>query len=118
MIEVNINTDTKEEITFTVIIDDNYSYLVEALLIENTDIFSIRAYDTIHYNVNPHNANEVMHGLFDSDGGTFEGFEIEIDLESDNNQYIINTLEDTILDVLFNNRNGLTTKYNYSIKEV
>lgn len=117
MIEVDIKTDTKEEIVFDITIDERYSYLVEVLLIEDTDTFSIRVYDTINTNVNPYNANEVMYGLFDSDGGTFEGFEIEVNLEEGNNQTIINILEDTILDVLFNTRNGLTTKYNYSIEE-
>lgn len=117
MIEVNVKTDTREEITFEIIINETYSYLVEALLIEDTDTFSIRAYDTIHANVNPYNENEVMHGLFDSDGGTFEGFEIEINLEEGNNQEIINLLENEVLEVLFNKRNGLTTKYNYNITE-
>ena len=111
---VSINTDTKEEITFNVEFENDYEYLVEALLIEDTNTFSIRAYDTLHADVNPYNANEVMHGLFDSGGGTFEGFEIEVNLEENNNKTIMNELEGTILYVLFNERNGLTTKYNYN----
>lgn len=114
MLEVKVKTDTREEIVLNVTIDETYDYLVEALLIEDTDTFSIRAYDTVNADVNPYNANEVMHGLFDSDGGTFEGFEIEIDLEKENNQEIINTLEKEIIEILFNKRNGLTTKYNYN----
>lgn len=115
--DVNVNTDTKEEITFNVELKNGYEYLVEALLIEDTDTFSIRVYDTLHAEVNPYNANEVMHGLFDSDGGTFEGFEIEVNLEENDNQTIMNELEDIILYVLFDEKNGLTTKYNYSIEE-
>ena len=117
MLEVEVKTDTREEIVFNITIDEKYDYLVEALLVEDTDTFSIRVYDTVRANVNPYNANEVMHGLFDSDGGTFEGFEVEINLEEGNNQEIINTLENEIIEVLFNKRNGLTTKYNYSVEE-
>lgn len=117
MIEIDINTDTREEITFNITINEEYSYLVEAILVEDTDTFSIRVYDTIHSDVNPYNANEIMHGLYDSDGGTFEGFEVDLDLEKGNNQEIVNTLENEIIEVLFNNRNGLTTKYNYNIEE-
>ena len=115
MLEVKVKTDTREEIVFNITIDEEYEYLVEVNLIDNTeDTFSIRVYDTVNADVNPYNANEVMNGLFDSDGGTFEGFEIEVDLEKGNNQEIINTLENEIIEILFNKRNGLTTKYNYN----
>ena len=117
MLEVKVKTDTREEIVFNITIDETYDYLVEALLVEDTDTFSIRVYDTVNADVNPYNANEVMNGLFDSDGGTFEGFEIEVDLEKGNNQEIINTLENEIIEILFNKINGLTTKYNYNSQE-
>ena len=113
MKQVTVQNNTREEITFNVVINNEFEYLVEASLIEDTDTFLIKAYDTIHADVNPYNANEVMNGLFDSDGGTFEGFEVEINLEGGNNNEIIKELEETIINVLFNNRNGLVTKYSY-----
>lgn len=116
MITTNILKDTKEDIQFTLNINGNYQYFVEAFLIEDTDTFSIRAYDDIHTDVNPYNANEVMHGLFDSDGGTFEGFEIEVNLEESNNQEVMNTLENEILNMLFNDKNGLINKYSYNME--
>lgn len=115
MLEVKVKTDTREEIVFNITIDEEYEYLVEVNLIDNTeDTFSIRVCDIIHADVNPHNDNEVMYGMFDSDGGTFEGFKIDLDLEKGNNQEIVNILEKEIIEILFNERNGLTTKYNYN----
>lgn len=114
---IHVDKDEWDEIVFSITVGDDFDYLVEALLLDNTDTFSIRAYDTIHNNVNPYNANEVMHGLFDSDGGTFEGFEIEVNLEEDDNEERMKNLEEMILTVLFDNEIGLINKYSYSIEE-
>ena len=112
MQEVKIIEDTKTNIEMNIILNNGYEYLVECYLVgDDTDTYAIRAYDTIHSDINPYNCNEVLYGLFDSDGGTFEGFECYLDLERNNNQEIINELEDLIMDVLFNERNGLITKY-------
>lgn len=112
--------DTKEEIEFVITYDngnEETEYHVECYLVgDDTDTFSIRVYDALHAEVNPGNANEVMHGLYDSDGGTFEGMEVEIG-EDDVNFDNMGKIEDFVLDVLFNENDGLTKKYDYSVEE-
>ena len=55
-----------------------------------------------------------MHGIFDSDGGSYDDFEIYVNLEKDNNEEYIKTIEDFILAVLFGD-NGLISQYKYEI---
>lgn len=98
--KLNIQTNTKELKEFNLSYDIENDYFCEANLIEDTDIYSVRVYDTLHSDVNPYNDNEVMKGLFDSTGGTFEGMEIEINIE---NNPLITQVEDDVLEVLFIN---------------
>lgn len=117
---VKILKATREDIELVVDFDngkEDTDYHVECYLVsEDEDIFSIHIYDNVHSNINPTNANEVMHGLFDSDGGSFNGMEVEIG-EGDYNFDYMGELEDLILDVLFNKRNGIVTNFDYSKNE-
>ena len=115
---VKVLKDTIDDIEFMLVFDngkEDTEYYVECYLVgDDTDTYSVRVYDGLHHDVNPHNNNEVMNGLFDSDGGSFDGMEVEIG-ENDYNFDHMGELEDLILDVLFNERNGLITKYQEDI---
>lgn len=96
--KLNIQTNTKELKEFNLSYDIENDYFCEANLIEDTNIYSVRVYDTLHSDVNPYNANEVIKGLFDSAGNTFGGMEIEIDVR---NNPLITQIKDDVFKVLF-----------------
>lgn len=113
MITAKILKDTKEDIQFELGINDNNCYFVECYLLDedSSDTYSIHIYDTLHQDVNPYNENEIMYGWFDSDGGTFEGFDIYLDLEKNDNEKLVKLIEENVLDILFNDKNGLIHKH-------
>ena len=57
-----------------------------------------------------------MYGVFDSDGGTYDDFEVYVNLEENNNEEYIKVIEDFILTVLYGD-SGLISKYTYEIDE-
>ena len=69
-----------------------------------------------HDTLLPENEGKIMYGVFDSDGGTYDDFEVYINLEEDNNEEYIKVIEDFILTVLYGD-NGLISKYTYEIDE-
>lgn len=64
----------------------------------------------------PQNDSEIMYGVFDSEGGTYDGFEVYVNLEEDNNEEYIKIIEDFILTALYGD-NGLIGRYTYKIDE-
>lgn len=64
----------------------------------------------------PESEGKIMYGVFDSEGGTYDDFEVYVNLEEGNNKEYIETIEDFILTVLYGN-NGLISKYTYKIDE-
>lgn len=113
MIKTKILENTKENIEFELSIDNKNNFFVECYLIseDEGDTYAIHIYDTIHSDINPYNENEIMYGWFDSDGGTFDGFSIEIDLEEGNNEKLCNIIEENVLNILFNDKNGLVNEH-------
>mgnify|MGYP000354654206 CR=1 FL=1 len=59
------------------------SSTVETNFLDDFDNFGITV---THDNWLPENDGEIMYGGFDSDGGTYEGFEVYVNLEKDNNE--------------------------------
>ena len=109
---LKIVTNTKEDINFYFAFED-VEYQVECYLDDDdSDIYSVHVYDNIHAEVNPYNDNEVMYGLFDSDGGTFDDMKFEVDDETGH----YSRLEDKVLELLFGS-NGLVSKHYIKISE-
>ena len=94
--------------TLNTIID---TITVEANFLDDFDNFGITV---THDSLLPKNEGKIMYGVFDSDGGTYDGFEIYVNLEENNNEEYIKAIEDFILTVLYGD-NGVISKYTYEI---
>lgn len=96
--------------TLTTIID---TITVETNFLDDFDNFGITV---THDSLLPENDGKIMYGVFDSDGGTYDGFEVYVNLEENSNDEYIKAIEDFILTVLYGD-NGLISKYTYEIDE-
>lgn len=115
---LQIKKDTKKEQIFTFDILNPLTLTCDTITVETNFLYD---YDNFgitvtHNNWLPENDGEIMYGVFDSDGGTYGGFEVYVNLEKDNNEDYIKLTEDFILDVLYGD-NGLIKQYEYKIDE-
>ena len=113
---LQIKKDTKRRQVFTFNILNYLTLTVDTITVETNflDDFDNFGITVTHDSWLPENDGRIMHGIFDSDGGSYDDFEIYVNLEKDNNEEYIKTIEDFILAVLFGD-NGLISQYKYEI---
>ena len=115
---LQIRKNTKREQVFTFNVFNPVTLMFDTITVgtnflDDFDNFGITvAHDTLL----PENEGKIMYGVFDSDGGTYDDFEVYVNLEEDNNEEYIKVIEDFILTVLYGD-NGLISKYTYEIDE-
>lgn len=115
---LQIKKDTKRRQVFIFGVLNSLTLTVDTITVEinfldDFDNFSITV---VHDSWLPENDGIIMHGIFDSDGGTYDGFEVYVNLEEDNNEEYIKVVEDFILTVLYGD-SGLISQYKYEIDE-
>ena len=115
---LQIKKDTKRKQIFTFNILNPLKLTCDTITVKTNflDDFDIFGITVTHDTLLPENEGTIMYGVFDSDGGTYDGFEVYINLEKDNNEDYIKVVEDFILDVLYGD-NGLIKQYEYKIDE-
>lgn len=119
---LQIKKDTKREQVFTFnvlnLMTSTLNTIIDTITVETNflDDFDIFGITVTHDSLLPENEGKIMYGVFDSDGGTYDGFEIYVNLEENNNEEYIKAIEDFILTVLYGD-NGLINKYTYEIDE-
>lgn len=117
-----VKKDTKREQVFTF----NVLNLTTSMLTTRIDTITVETnflddFDNFGITVThdtwlPENEGKIMYGVFDSDGGTYDDFEVYVNLEEDNRDKYIKLIKGFILNVLYGD-NGLINKYNYEIDE-
>lgn len=113
-LQIKKNTKRKQVFTFNVFNPVTLMFdtiTVETNFLDDFDNFGITV---THDTLLPENEGKIMYGVFDSDGGTYDDFEVYVNLEEDNNEEYIKVIEDFILTVLYGD-NGLVSKYKYKI---
>lgn len=115
-LQIKKNTKRKQVFTFNVfnpitLMSDTIT--IETNFLDDFDNFGITV---THDSWLPENDGKIMYGVFDSDGGSFDDFEVYVNLEDDDNEEYIKTIEDFVLTVLYGD-NGLISKYTYEIGE-
>ena len=115
---LQIKKDTKREQIFTFDILNPLTLTCDTITVETNflDDFDNFGITVTHDNWLPENDGKIMYGVFDSDGGTYDDFEVYVNLEKDNNEDYIKVTKDFILDVLYGD-NGLIRQYEYKINE-
>lgn len=115
---LQIKEDTKRGQVFTFGILNSLTLTVDTITVETNFLDNFDNFDitVTHDSWLPENNGTIMHGIFDSDGGSYDYFEVYINLEKDNNEEYIKTIEDFILTVLYGD-NGLINQYEYEIDE-
>lgn len=115
---LQIKKDTKRGQIFTFDVLNPLTLTCDTITVETNflDDFDNFGITVTHDSWLPENDGQIMCGVFDSDGGSYDGFEVYINLEKDNNEDYIKVLEDFILDVLYGD-DGLITQYEYKIDE-
>lgn len=115
---LQIKKDTKRGQIFTFDILNPLTLTCDTITVETNflDDFDNFGITVTHDNWLPENDGEIMYGVFDSDGGTYDDFEVYVNLEEDNNEEYIKVIEDFVLTVLYGD-NGLISKYTYEIDE-
>lgn len=115
-LQIKKNTKRRQVFTFDVLNPVTLMFdtiTVEANFLDYFDKFGI----TVTHNTwLPENEGEIMYGVFDSDGGTYDDFEVYANLEEDNNEEYIKAVEDFVLNVLYGD-NGLIKQYKDKINE-
>nr|DAQ08510.1 MAG TPA: hypothetical protein [Caudoviricetes sp.] len=113
-LQIRKNTKREQIFTFNVLNTKTLKYdtiTVETNFLDDFDSFGITV---THDTWLPENDGKIMYGVFDSDGGTYDSFEVYVNLEKDNNAEYIKEIEDFILTVLYGD-NGLIKQYIYKI---
>lgn len=113
---LQIKEDAKRGQVFTFNILNYLTLTVDTITVETNflDAFDSFYITVTHDSWLPENDGRIMNGLFDSDCGSSDDFEVYVNLEKDNNEEYIKTIEDFILAVLFGD-NGLISQYKYEI---
>lgn len=115
---LKIKKDTKRKQIFTFDIQNPLTLACDTITVKTNflDDFDNFGITVTHNTWLPENEGKIMYGVFDSDGGTYDDFEVYINLEKDNNEDYIKVVEDFILDILYGD-NGLIKQYEYRIDE-
>lgn len=115
---LQIKKNTKREQVFTFNVFNPVTLMLDTITVETNflDDFDNFGITVTHDTLLPENEGKIMYGVFDSDGGTYDDFEVYVNLEEDNNEEYIKVIEDFILTVLYGD-NGLISKYTYEIDE-
>ena len=115
---LQIKKNTKREQVFTFSVFNPVTLMFDTITVETNflDDFDNFGITVTHDTWLPENEGEIMYGVFDSDGGAYDDFEVYVNLEEDNNEEYIKVVEDFILTVLYGD-NGLISKYTYEIDE-
>ena len=115
---LQIKKDTKREQVFTFSVFNSKTDRFDTITVETNflDDFDNFGITVTHDTWLPENEGKIMYGVFDSEGGTYDDFEVYINLEDDFIiDYIALVMEFT-LDTLYG-KNGLINKYEYVIDE-
>lgn len=119
-LQIKKNTKREQVFTFNVLnlITSTLNTIIDTITVETNflDDFDNFGITVTHDSLLPENEGKIMYGVFDSDSGTYDGFEIYVNLEENNNEEYIKAIEDFILTVLYGD-NGLISKYAYEIDE-
>lgn len=115
---LQIKKNTKREQMFTFNVFNSVTLMLDTITVETNflDDFDNFGITVTHDTLLPENEGKIMYGVFDSDGGTYDDFEVYVNLEEDNNEEYIKVIEDFVLTVLYGD-NGLISKYTYEIDE-
>lgn len=115
---LQIKKNTKKEQVFTFRVLNLVTLMLDTITVKANflDDFDNFGITVIHDSWLPKNEGEIMYGVFDSEGGTYDDFEVYVNLEEDNNDEYINAIEDFVLTVLYSD-NGLIKQYKYKIDE-
>ena len=115
---LQIKKNTKREQVFTFNVFNPVTLMLDTITVETNflDDFDNFGITVTHDSWLPENEGKIMYGVFDSDGGTYDDFEVYVNLEEDNNEEYIKVIEDFILTVLYGD-SGLISKYTYEIDE-
>ena len=115
-LQIKKNTKRKQVFTFNVF--NPVTLMLDTITVGTNflDDFDNFGITVTHDTWLPENEGKIMYGVFDSDGGTYDDFEVYVNLEEDNNEEYIKVIEDFILTVLYGD-NGLISKYTYEIDE-
>lgn len=115
---LQIKKNKKREQVFTFNVLNLITLMLDTITVETNflDDFDNFGITVTHDTWLPKNEGKIMYGVFDSDGGTYDSFEVYVNLEKDNNEKYIKVIEDFILTVLYGD-NGLISKYTYEIDE-
>ena len=115
---LQIKKNTKREQVFTFNVLNPVTIMFDTITVETNflDDFDNFGITVTHDTLLPENEGKIMYGVFDSDGGTYDDFEVYVNLEEDNNEEYIKVIEDFVLTVLYGD-NGLISKYTYEIDE-
>ena len=115
---LQIKKNTKREQAFTFNVLNPTTLMLDTITVETNflDDFDNFGITVTHDSWLPENNGKIMYGVFDSDGGSYNGFEVYVDIGKDNNEKYIKIIEDFILDILYGD-NGIINQYEYEIDE-
>ena len=115
---LQIKEDTQREQVFTFNILNYLTLTVDTITVETNSLDDFENFNitVTHDSWLPENDGVIMHGIFDSDGGSCDDFEVYVNLEKDNNEEYIKKIEDFILAVLFGD-NGLISQHKHEMDE-
>lgn len=114
-LQIKNNTKRKQVFTFNVL---NPVTLIDTVTVETNflDDFDNFGITVTSDSWLPQNDGKIMYGIFDSEGGSYDDFEVYVNLEKDNIEEFIRAIEDFVLTILYGD-NGLIKQYKYKIDE-